>query len=101
MRGEDHPSTLNSLAGLARVYRQSRDYVRAEAIFREVVPRFERVLGPEHPDTLNAKAGLAAVHQNLGDTEPSIGHDLYEEFARELAGIRGENVGRATDGRDD
>lgn len=57
--GEEHPSTLTSMANLASTYRSQGRWAEAEQMFVQVMETRKRVLGEEHPDTLGSMNNLA------------------------------------------
>jgi tetratricopeptide (TPR) repeat protein len=64
--GEEHPSTLTSMANLAlTIWNQGR-WKEAEELEVEVMETFRRVLGEEHPDTLTSMDNLASMYRNQG-----------------------------------
>lgn len=64
--GREHPDTLCSLYGLARVLNSQGRYAEAEQMYRQMLELKERVLGREHPDTLSSVNNLARVLNGLG-----------------------------------
>ncbi|KAJ7291653.1 P-loop containing nucleoside triphosphate hydrolase protein [Mycena rebaudengoi] len=64
--GEEHPSTLTSMANLASTYRNQGRWKDAEALFVVVMEMSKRVLGEEHPSTLTSMANLASTYRNQG-----------------------------------
>ncbi|KAJ7708541.1 hypothetical protein B0H14DRAFT_3172584 [Mycena olivaceomarginata] len=64
--GEEHPSTLTSMASLASTYRHQGHWKDAEALEVEVMEMRKRVLGEEHPDTLTSMGNLASTYWNQG-----------------------------------
>ena len=50
MLGDEHPSTLTSMANLASTYRNQGRWTEAEKINVQVVETRRKVLGDEHPD---------------------------------------------------
>ncbi|KAL0929533.1 kinesin light chain [Colletotrichum truncatum] len=59
--GNEHPSTLTSMANLAATYRNQGRWKEAEELEVQVMETFKRVLGEEHPDTLTSMANLAYI----------------------------------------
>ncbi|KAH6866069.1 P-loop containing nucleoside triphosphate hydrolase protein, partial [Thelonectria olida] len=64
--GEEHPSTLTSMANLASTYRNQGRWKEAEALQVRVMETRKRVLGEEHPSTLTSMANLASTYWNQG-----------------------------------
>ena len=64
--GEEHPSTLTSMANLASTYRNQGRWKEAEELEVQVMETRKRVLGEEHPDTLTSMANLASTYRNQG-----------------------------------
>ncbi len=60
--GEEHPSTLSSIANLASTYRDQGRWKEAEELEVRVIETRKRVLGEEHPDTLSSIANLASTY---------------------------------------
>ena len=57
--GDEHPSTLTSMANLASTYRNQRRWKEAKQLEAQVLETRKRVLGEEHPDTLTSMSNLA------------------------------------------
>ncbi|KAF6843413.1 Kinesin light chain 5 [Colletotrichum musicola] len=64
--GQEHPSTLTSMANLASTYRNQGRWKEAEELEVRVMEMWKRVLGEEHPHTLTSMANLAATYRNQG-----------------------------------
>ncbi|KAL8909884.1 MAG: hypothetical protein Q9171_004797 [Xanthocarpia ochracea] len=64
--GEEHPSTLTSMANLASTYRNQGRWKEAEELHVQVMQTCARVLGEEHPSTLTSMANLASTYSNQG-----------------------------------
>ncbi|KAK7178701.1 Kinesin light chain 5 [Paraphaeosphaeria sporulosa] len=64
--GEEHPSTLTSMANLASTYRNQGRWKEAEELEVQVMETRTRVLGEEHLDTLTSMANLAWTFWNQG-----------------------------------
>jgi tetratricopeptide (TPR) repeat protein len=60
--GEEHPSTLLSMRGLALVYLNQGRYDKAEPLLTKGVGGSRRALGERHPDTLASMSWLAYVY---------------------------------------
>ena len=57
--GEEHPSTLTSMANLALTYKNQGRWKEAEELEVQVMETRKRVLGDEHLDVLMAMDNLA------------------------------------------
>jgi hypothetical protein len=57
--GNEHPSTLTSIANLALTCENQGRWKEAEELEVQVMETFKRVLGAEHPDTLTTMNNLA------------------------------------------
>jgi hypothetical protein len=64
--GEEHPSTLTSMANLALTYSNQGRWDEAESLGVQVMEARTRVLGEEHPSTLTSMANLALTYSNQG-----------------------------------
>jgi non-specific serine/threonine protein kinase/serine/threonine-protein kinase len=73
--GEEHPETLASMLGLARVFQQSRRHEEAEVLYRERVAVLRRLHGEESKQTLRAMTDLANSYQLQGQQRD--GAQLY------------------------
>jgi serine/threonine protein kinase/Tfp pilus assembly protein PilF len=74
--GPDHPQTLATMNSLANVYRQSRDFKRAFALYKEVQARMRLILGPNHEDTISSMDDLAWAY--LLDDKPELAIPLLQ-----------------------
>ena len=63
--GEEHPSTLASMANLASTYWNQGRWKEAEELFVRVMETSLRVLGEEHPDTLTSMNNLAHTYKAM------------------------------------
>ena len=57
--GKEHPDTLHSVNGLAKLLSVKGDCAGAEPLIRRALETRERTLGKEHPDTLVSVNNLA------------------------------------------
>ncbi|KAH7146807.1 hypothetical protein B0J13DRAFT_552726 [Dactylonectria estremocensis] len=57
--GEEHPSTLTSMANLAITWKDQGRFRDALALMRNCVALREQVLGIDHPDAASSSAALA------------------------------------------
>ncbi|KAK4444368.1 hypothetical protein QBC34DRAFT_185339 [Podospora aff. communis PSN243] len=64
--GEEHPSTLTSMANLASTYWNQGRWKDAEELQAKELSICSRVLGEEHPDTLTSMANLASTYRSQG-----------------------------------
>jgi hypothetical protein len=64
--GQEHLSTLTSMANLASTYLDQGRWKEAEDLEVLVIETSSRVLGQEHPDTLTSMANLASTYRNQG-----------------------------------
>ena len=64
--GQEHPSTLTSMANLAATYRNQGCWKEAEDLEVQVMETFKRILGAEHPSTLTSMANLASTYRDQG-----------------------------------
>jgi tetratricopeptide (TPR) repeat protein len=67
--GQEHPSTLTSMANLASTYRNQGRWKEAEELFVQVMETSLRVRGQEHPDSLTSVNNLAGVLRAQGKYE--------------------------------
>ncbi|KAK0618869.1 hypothetical protein B0T14DRAFT_478724 [Immersiella caudata] len=66
LQGEEHASTLASVAALAVTYWTQGWWENAELLGVPVMETRKKVLGTEHPDTLTSMANLASTYTNQG-----------------------------------
>ncbi|KAF6844296.1 kinesin light chain protein [Colletotrichum musicola] len=64
--GQEHPSTLTSMANLASTFWNQGRWKEAEELVVRVMETGKRVLGEEHPHTLTSMANLASTYRNQG-----------------------------------
>ena len=64
--GQEHPDTLGTMEGLARVYWRQGRYDKAQLLFTKTVEGRRKVLGEEHPDTLYSMNDLAMLYYSQG-----------------------------------
>jgi hypothetical protein len=62
--GDEHSSTLTSMANLASTYINQGRWKEAEELEVQVMETSSRVLGDEHPNTLTSMANLAFTLQS-------------------------------------
>ena len=72
MLGEEHPSTLTSMANLASTYRNQGRWKEAEELQAEELDICKRVLGQDHPDTLISMANLAHIFNGVAKEDEAI-----------------------------
>ncbi|KAK3379401.1 hypothetical protein B0T24DRAFT_154684 [Lasiosphaeria ovina] len=84
--GEEHPSTLTSIANLASTYWNQGRWKEAEELEVQVVETKKRVLGEEHPDTLTSISNLASTYRNQGRWKEAeeLGVQVMETIKRVL-----------------
>ncbi|KAJ0335179.1 hypothetical protein COL154_013769 [Colletotrichum chrysophilum] len=64
--GQEHPSTLMSMANLASTLWNQGRWKEAEELDVRVIEMRKRVLGEEHPSTLMSMANLASTYRDQG-----------------------------------
>ena len=64
--GEEHPSTLTSMAHLASTYRDQGQGKEAEELGVRILEMRKQMLGEEHPSTLSSMSNLALTLRDLG-----------------------------------
>ena len=74
--GPEHTRTLDSVAGLASIFRQQGRWREAEKLEVQVLETRKRVLGREHPDTLTSMANLASTYKNQGRSKEAEEMDV-------------------------
>lgn len=60
--GKDHSTTLQLTQALSAIYRQRREFGRAEILLKQVVEARNRIWGSEHGETLKAMTELGAIY---------------------------------------
>jgi tetratricopeptide (TPR) repeat protein len=70
--GEEHPSTLTSMANLASTYWNQGRWKEAEELGVQVMQTMKRVLGNEHPDTLITMHNLAFSLQSQARCKEAV-----------------------------
>ncbi|KAF2729024.1 hypothetical protein EJ04DRAFT_82483 [Polyplosphaeria fusca] len=58
--GDEHPSTLTSMANLAYTFKNQGDVDRAVSLMQDCYKRQVEVLGPRHPDAISSREALSA-----------------------------------------
>ena len=96
MLGAEHPSKLNDMANLARIYWNQGRLTEAEELEVQVLETRRRVLGNDHPNTLLSMSGLAYTWMKQGCSEkslPLLSHTV--ELSKRVLGIdHPETMGR-------
>jgi tetratricopeptide (TPR) repeat protein len=64
--GNDHASTLTSMANLATTYCNQGRWEEAEELQIQVLQTRKRVLNDEHPSVLSSMSNLASMYRNQG-----------------------------------
>jgi serine/threonine protein kinase len=67
--GPDHHETLATVNLLARVYRETGDYAKAEPLFAKCLEGRRRVLGDDDPETLATMNYLGMLYRDSGHHE--------------------------------
>ena len=62
--GEEHLSTMASMANLASIYSSQGRWIQAEELQVQVTNRIRMTLGEDHPSTIAAMANLASIRMN-------------------------------------
>jgi hypothetical protein len=70
--GQEHPSTLSSMANLASTYRNEGRWKEAEELEVQVMEATKRVLGKEHPSTLTSMNNLARILKSQGRNDEAL-----------------------------
>ena len=65
MLGAEHPDTLLSMANLASIYHNLKNFKEAKELKVQVLEMRKKLLGAEHPDTLLSMGNLARTFSNL------------------------------------
>ncbi|KAK2054987.1 hypothetical protein LY76DRAFT_663205, partial [Colletotrichum caudatum] len=61
--GDEHPSTLTSMANLAHTWKSQGRYVDAIRLMRDCFALQQRFLGVDHPDTRSSHSTLTEWHE--------------------------------------
>jgi hypothetical protein len=83
----EHPETLITRRMLARGIGETGNAAQARALFAELLPTVERILGPEHSDTLVTRHNLAHWTGQAGD--PARARDMVAELLPTMERIFG------------
>jgi hypothetical protein len=78
--GQEHPSTLTSIANLASTFWNQGRWKEAEDLDVQVMETRKRVLGQEHPSTLTSMNNLAFTWKSQGKAKEAL--SLMEECFR-------------------
>ena len=62
--GEEHPSTITSIASLASIYRDQGRWKEAKGLGLQVMEIRKRILGEEHLSTITSIASLASMYRD-------------------------------------
>jgi serine/threonine protein kinase len=85
--GQEHPDTLGTMEGLARVYWRQGRYDKAQLLFTKTVEGRRKVLGEEHPDTLYSMNDLAMLYYSQGRyKEAELLYTTMLQISRALLG---------------
>src|SRR3954469_4049146 len=78
--GQEHPSTLTSMANLASTFWNQGRWKEAEELEVQVMETSLRVLGQEHPDTLTSMHNLAFTwrSQRLENKASALMEECFE-----------------------
>jgi len=88
--GQEHPDTLETMEGLARVYWRQGRYEKAQALFTQTLEGRREVLGEEHPDTLYCMNGLAVLYFSQGRYAEA--ESLYATMLQISRSLLGEDI---------
>jgi tetratricopeptide (TPR) repeat protein len=78
--GPDHPSTLDTVDHLSKLYRRQR-LDEAEQMYQRALIGKEKALGPDHPSTLDVVYNLGEIYRDQGRLE-----EAEQMYRRALAG---------------
>ena len=87
--GQEHPSTLTSMANLASTFLNQGRWKEAEELFVQVMETRMRVLGREHPSTLTSMTNPATTYMSQGRRTEAKG--LQIEAVNQLRTTLGED----------
>ena len=85
----DRLDTLRSQANLASAYQEVGQPDEAIPLFEEILPVFERVLGPDDPDTLRTRNNLALAYRDAGRLGKAI--PLFEQTLADRERVLGSD----------
>jgi hypothetical protein len=88
--GEEHPSTLISMANLASTYRNQGRWKEAKELELHVLQTRKKVLGDEHPDTLTSMVNLASTYRDQGQWDDAEKLLIYVVEIREKKLMEGD-----------
>jgi tetratricopeptide (TPR) repeat protein/tRNA A-37 threonylcarbamoyl transferase component Bud32 len=88
--GQEHPDTLGTMEGLARVYWRQGRYDKAQLLFTKTVEGRNKVLGEEHPDTLYSMNDLAVLYYSQGRYTEA--ESLYTKMLQISSALLGDDV---------
>ncbi|MDT8302999.1 MAG: serine/threonine-protein kinase [Sedimentisphaerales bacterium] len=88
--GQEHPETLGTMEGLARVYWRQGRYDKAQQIFNKTVEGRRKVLGDEHPETLYSMNDLAMLYYSQGRYAEA--ESLYTTMLQISRAILGDEI---------
>lgn len=71
-QGTDHPDTLRSLSGQARMHKEKGDHTAAEEIAKHVYETRGRLFGQAHYSTLIAANDLGTLYDSIGRSSDAI-----------------------------
>ncbi len=64
--GPDHPNVATGLNGLAGLYQDQGEFIKAEALYQRSLLIREKSLGPDHPDVAISLNNLAGLYHDQG-----------------------------------
>lgn len=88
--GQEHPDTLGTMEGLARVYWRQGRYEKAQLLFTQTVKGRRKVLGEEHSDTLYSMNALAMLYYSQGRYREA--ESLYTNLLQISRALLGDDV---------
>ena len=91
--GQEHPSTLTSMANLAMTYLRQGRRTEAKELQVEAVNQLRTTLGEDHPFTVAAIANLASFHEERVAPAPcSEANDLMENYNDEIGPSKASSI---------
>ena len=88
--GEDHPYTLKMKNNLASTLREQGEGARAEALFRDLLQRYERVHGPDHLATAVMINNLALALEEQERLEEALA--MHRQALERKAAVAGADA---------